>query len=368
MSDNWRRYYTIHAALKRLYPGEPHGNLARHLKTLALLICGIVGSRRTNLPAITGKCPRQVKEESQTKQFARWVANAHIDATLYFLPYAAALLDSLAHRALVLVMDSSTVGRDCLALMVSVLYHGRALPLAWVVVEGTAGHMAEATHSALLAQVQPLLPAGATVIFLGDGEFDGPGLQATLNGYGWQYVCRTAKSVILIEAGAEFSFRDVGPDRGQRISLPGVLFTRQGYGPVHAAAWWRKDCAEPIYLVSNLDLAAEIFYWYGRRFQIETFFSDQKSRGFHIHKSHLSDPARLARLLIAACLAYIWIVNLGARALQEGWIWTIHRTERCDLSLFQAGLRLLEYLLDQVKPIPVAFRMPELVGFQKSVR
>ena len=31
-------------------------------------------------------------------------------------------------------------------------------------------------------------------------------------------------------------------------------------------------------------------------------------RGFHIHKSHISDPQRLSRLLRAACLAYLWIV------------------------------------------------------------
>jgi hypothetical protein len=33
----------------------------------------------------------------------------------------------------------------------------------------------------------------------------------------------------------------------------------------------------------------------------EIFFSDQKSRGFHIPKSHISDPQRLSRLLIVAC-------------------------------------------------------------------
>lgn len=49
---------------------------------------------------------------------------------------------------------------------------------------------------------------------------------------------------------------------------------------------------------------------YSKRFRIETFFSDQKSRGFHLHKSHLSDPQRLSRLLIAAYLAYIWIIYL----------------------------------------------------------
>jgi hypothetical protein len=88
---------------------------------------------------------------------------------------------------------------------------------------------------------------------------------------------------------------------------------------------------------------------------IETFFADQKSRGFHLHKSHLADPTRLARLLMAACLAYIWIVYLGALCAQDGWVHVIHRGDRCDLSLFQLGLRLLEHLLNEDRAIPVAF-------------
>jgi hypothetical protein len=61
-----------------------------------------------------------------------------------------------------------------------------------------------------------------------------------------------------------------------------------------------------------MDAAEEACRYDQKRFRIETFFSDQKSRGFHIHKSHISDPQRLSRLLIAACLAYIWIVYLGS--------------------------------------------------------
>jgi len=96
---------------------------------------------------------------------------------------------------------------------------------------------------------------------------------------------------------------------------------------------------------------------YSKRFRIETFFSDQKSRGFHLHKSHLSDPQRLSRLLIAACLAYIWIVYLGSVCTQEGWVSIIHRRHRCDVSLFQLGLRLLEHFLNEELPIPVAFHI-----------
>ena len=58
---------------------------------------------------------------------------------------------------------------------------------------------------------------------------------------------------------------------------------------------------------------------------------------------------------MAACLASIWIVYLGALCEQDGWISIIHRGDRCDLSLFQLGLRLLEHLLNEDRMIPVAF-------------
>ena len=94
---------------------------------------------------------------------------------------------------------------------------------------------------------------------------------------------------------------------------------------------------------------------YAKRFRIEPFFSDQKSRGFHLHTSHLSEPMRLTRLLIAACLAYIWIIYRGALCEHDGWVSIIHRSDRYDLSLFQLGLRLLDYLLSEDYTIPVAF-------------
>ena len=63
---------------------------------------------------------------------------------------------------------------------------------------------------------------------------------------------------------------------------------------------------------------------------IETFFSDQKRRGFPLHKSPLSDQERLSRLLMAACLAYIWIVSRGAVCTKDGWRTVLHRGDRCD--------------------------------------
>ena len=72
--------------------------------------------------------------------------------------------------------------------------------------------------------------------------------------------------------------------------------------------------------------------------RLKTFFSDQKSRGFHIHKSHLSDPARLSRLLIAACLAYIWMIVQGLWVIENRKTELIDRKDRTDKSVFRLGL------------------------------
>jgi Transposase DDE domain len=259
----------------------------------------------------------------------------------------------------VLVMDGSGVGRGCCALMIHVIYKGRALPLAWVVRQCPKGHAPEALHIELVELVRELIPEGSTVVFLGDGEFDGTELQATLNEAGWFYACRTSKRTVATWEGLKFNLDLLGSSikPGMLIELKEVQFTRNAYGPVMVLCCWAKDEAEPLYLVSNLSSAEEAIQYYKKRFRIETFFSDQKSRGFNIQKSHIEDPQRLSRLLIASCLAYIWIVYLGSLCKSDGWQDVIHRRNRCDLSLFRLGLQLLEHFLNEGLPIPVQFHV-----------
>ena len=90
-----------------------------------------------------------------------------------------------------------------------------------------------------------------------------------------------------------------------------VMFTNKRYGPVNVMVYWEDGHVAPIYLVTNMESADDTIRYYSKRFRIETFFSDQKSRGFGIGKSHISDPVRLSRLMIAACLAYIWMIFMG---------------------------------------------------------
>ena len=359
MSDNLRQYRAIREALRQAYPGEPQGRCARHLTTLAALISGIVASKSTQLPKVAAKVPTGTKPESRVKRFARWLDNERILEEVYFLPYAEILLAHLALETLVLVMDGSVVGCGWVALMLHGLYKGRALPLAWRVRQGPKGHFPEDLHIALVELVRACLPEGTSVVFLGDGEFDGTTLQQTLNEAGWCYACRTAQSTVATWEGETFRLDALGAcsKPGTLIELKEVKITRDAYGPVMVLSCWAKGYQEPLYVVSNMEAAEEACRYYQKRFRIETFFSDQKSRGFHIHKSHISDPQRLSRLLIAACLAYIWIIYLGALCEKDGWQKIIHRKDRCDLSLFQLGLRTLEYFLNEDFSIPVVFHI-----------
>lgn len=130
MSDNHRRYSSIRSALSQMFIEKPKGYSAKQLNILAGLISGIVGSRRTNYPQIASKIPDRTKPESRVKRISRFINEVDENREIHQMPFAGLLLSNLSDRSLVLVMDGSEVGRGCLALMLSVLYRGRALPIA----------------------------------------------------------------------------------------------------------------------------------------------------------------------------------------------------------------------------------------------
>ena len=359
MSDTYRRYRAIKQGLMQFYQPHPSGHQECHLNTLVGLICGLAGSQRAHLSSIADHAPSHgADHESVITRFRRFLKNDKSTIKGWFLPVAKALLTNLAQQPLTLVIDGSVVGRGCVCLMLSVVYHGRALPLVWIVVKGKKGHFPQQTHCELLVLLQDLLPAGADVTVLGDGEFDGTEFQTAVRALKWKYVCRTASNLLMRVEGQTFTIGAMAPMRGELLGVRPAYVTAEQYGPVSVLALWEAVYEKPIYLVTNLlDLKAAIDL-YRKRAHIETFFSDQKSRGFHLHKSHVSEPSRLMRLLIASCLAYIWLVYLGVCALQDGWLKRVHRQDRCDLSLFQLGLRLLACCLKDDIPIPEGFLVP----------
>ncbi|MCB9137764.1 MAG: transposase [Caldilineaceae bacterium] len=358
MSDSRRTHRAIQAKLVQLQ-GFPSGRMMQRTTVLAAFVAGIVRSKSTQARKVAEQSGLSSKVESRIKQLERWYRNENVSYELEYLPYIEYLLTEFKDAPLVLAIDGSAIGRGCMALMINLIYENRAIPLVWTVFQRPKGHASVQEHIELLLQVFQVLSENQEVIFLGDGEFDGIELQQTIQAIdGWDYVCRTAISTIIHTEGEEFPVREIGISPGGHFSLHDVYMTHDAFGPVNLVGIWEIGYDQPLYLVTSLELADEAHYWYRRRASIETFFSDQKSRGFGLDKSHVSDPVRLFRILIAACLAYVWMIYLGVQAHRKDMVRVIHRTERCDLSLFQLGLSFLNHLLEESLPIDVGFRLP----------
>lgn len=332
--------------------GDEHlsGNALRRLNVLGAMVSGILLQGSSRLSDVGRANPEHKQQASKEKQYKRWLLSEHTSYQVHYLPYITALLENLSSQGdLVFSIDGSVAGQGCMVLMLSVIYQKRAIPVVWTVVKAKKGHLPEAMHQELLARLAETVPTHCRITILGDGEYDGCQWQADILSYGWDYVLRTSSAKLVGEQNGEMlPLKWLAPMAGSpTFMLTDVHFTQQGYGPLNVLVWHEGKYKEAIYLLTNLDFPPLVTQLYKKRFSIETFFSDQKSRGFHLQRSKLDDPQRLAKLLIATCLAYILCILAGVMCRRSRSLYSlVHRNDRCDLSLFSLGKRFIELLVD----------------------
>jgi hypothetical protein len=342
MTDRYQVYTKVLKTLKQMIKLHHPG----HVVTLAMMITGIVLSKKAQLSEMSNEVPVPAKDKSIEMRMRRWVKQEHLDEAWIYLPFAQQILHALAHLPLVVVMDASQVGRNCMVLMIGVVYKKRALPLVWLVYPGKKGHTSAERHIQVLEKLKALLPEGVEVILMGDAEYDTTAMLLWLQeNTSWKYVLRTSPQIYVHSSQGEHPIADMPLHKKSVVQYRQVGFTQAASLQVNLVGWWGSSYEHPIYLLSNLEDKYQTCRYYRRRFRIETFFSDQKSRGFHIHKSHLSDPARVSRLLLAACLAYIWMILQGLQVIARNLTAWIDRTERQDKSLFRLGMDWLRHCL-----------------------
>ena len=273
MTDRDKVYTKVKKTIKHMMKLDNQGQVV----TLAMMISGIVLSRNAQLSAMSSEIPTDTKEKSIEMRMRRWVKD-EIDVEAVYRPFARQILEALSHLPLVLVMDGSQAGRGCMVLMVGVLYQKRALPIAWLVYKGKKGHTSGKRHIEALKKVLPLLPAGSEVVLLGDAEYDtSEMIDWVEKNTVWQYVLRTSPQIYVENQ----PIREYPLGKGQVMHLHNVGFTQTAEVSLNVIGWWASRYDEPIFLVTNIQNAYQACRYYRRRYRIETFFSDQKSRGFH---------------------------------------------------------------------------------------
>lgn len=336
--------------MNRVYK-QLNGKANEHrVLTLTKMLYAIIHSGRSSLTRIGAQMPGVTDLESRIKQAKRWLDSKYSDYESFFLPHIKPLLAGMADKGpLLLAIDGSEVGHNCMALMISVVWGKRALPVCWLVRTGKKGHMPEQVHLDLLKQLAHLLPEDSQVVLLGDGEFDGCDLQAFCQSKGWKYALRTAKTSTITTAGGEnLAIGQLYPMAEHTYWLiEDIGFTKARYGPINCLVWHHPEHAEPIYLVSNLSWARDIMDYYQRRFSIETIFGDIKSRGFNIHKVRIENPERLNTLLMVVCIAFLLVIALATfQGKLQPYLSKFLRKERLQAySNFQIGLRAFQFFI-----------------------
>jgi hypothetical protein len=314
------------------------------VRNLAALISGMAASRAVGLSQIAAVLPGQAQLLSVVRRLDRFLENPAFTVRAWYEPVVRALLQARPERTLYLIIDSTQIGLDKQWLVVALAYRRRALPIAWDWVAYAKGHSSAKQQLALLGYVHTLIPAGRSVLLVGDAEFGSLPVLQTLAQWGWEYVFRQ-KGQVLVHPnglGAWQKFHTLAPHPGtSRWCYHWRLSSHQAHC-THLVAHWAPGARQPWLLVTNLTSLPRALHAYRRRMWIEELFGDVKGHGVHFDATHLRDPEKLSRLAFAVVLLYLGCVAFGTHTLRQQVCPTVDRHERRDLSLFQIGWRLIQ--------------------------
>ena len=354
-----RIFRKILQKLLSLYPKGLKGHALKRVKKLAGLITGMLRKKKCTMAAVGSGLPQHITAFSKEKACKNFLDNAWNDYETHYLPYIQQFLPLFIEHActgsfVYLVIDGSQMGNEHVALMISLVYKNRSIPLCWVVRKGPKGHFTNQMHLDLIEQVyQQLgkcLPADKEVRLLGDGEFDSIELQSFCREVGWDYALRTACNTVMYEQNDRFQPKNLFiPDGIDFLFIPNVDFTKERFKNVNFLYWHDPKYEEPIPIVSNLPEPEDIMIAYDRRYSIECLFKDLKSTSFQLHKTRLKSAMAISNLIMVAAFAFTLLIKLATRYENKEWRKFIHRIrpDRVVCSIFFFALELLDYFLDE---------------------
>jgi hypothetical protein len=357
MSDSLTLYDTLFAVIRKAQPHED----ARRLRTLVWVLVGLLVEKTISLPAIALAIVSPAKAASRIRRLRRFLANPHVCVRAYYDGLIRGALAEWAGQTLYLIVDTTTVAGRLVILRVSLVYRGRAVPLAWQVYERQCVSLPLKQYRGVLGHVRGLLPPGVTVVLLGDRGFRSQALMRWCRSphIGWHFRLRLKANQRITGAdGQTRLLRELGLKPGQKGCWHHVALGEERYGPIHLAmAWSQKEKAEPWYIASDEPTDDRTLGEYALRMEIEEELLDDKSGGFQLEATKLEDAESISRLLLVMSIAYLHVVSLGTFVVAHGLRTSVDGHWARGLSYFQIGWRWLRRSLYLDQPLLRLFRL-----------
>jgi hypothetical protein len=295
---------------------------------LALWSVGMVFARSCALTAVSLFVAQGLERKSNTvrQQLREFCYEAkakrggprqevHVESC--FAPLLAWVLSWWDGKQLALAMDATTLGQRFVVLVISVVYRGCAIPVAWTVLPATEKHAWRGEWLRMLRQVRAVVPRRFFVIVLADRGLYARWLFQRIVRVGWHPVLRiNTGGTFRRAASAHYQpLRELMPQPGTQWVGTGTVFQ----GPRRRLnctllARWDEGYTDPWLLLTDLTPSAGEACWYGLRAWIEQGFKIIKRGGWQWQRTRMSDPQRAARLWLAVAVATLWLLSVGGRA------------------------------------------------------
>ena len=240
-----------------------------------------------------------------------------IDVEQSFVPLLNWILSwwSSEEKSLVFAADASTLGQRFTILVISVVYRGCGIPVAWKIVRATEKGSWKPYWLELLEKLQDGLPSDCWVIVTTDRGLYAPWLYEAIQELGWHPFMRINSqgcyqsvskstwaplSALITEVGQSWSGR-VNCFKTNTLSCT-------------LLAQWDEGYADPWLIITDLNPQQAKICWYGMRSWIECLFKDMKRGGFGWHHTKMTDPKRAERLWLAIAVATLYLVSIGGQS------------------------------------------------------
>lgn len=338
MADNLQLYHKVLQKFCQWYENE---RITR-LRNLAFMVVGLVQGRGIHLSQIVAQWPGLAgKDLSLINRARRFLDNEQVAVRKYYEPIVDQLLAAFAGREVRLIMDCSKVGFHHRILTVSIAYKKRSLPLVWSVHRGRKGHVGYRHQLALLDYLLPRLPADTQVTLLADAGFESVHLLNWLRAEKWHFVIRQpGKNQVRWSGQPWIKLGDIPIQAGETRAIGWVYFTaKHDAGPFWLTIHWAVGEDEPWFLISDTQpkSAHQPVSLYRVRMWTEEMYGDMKGHGFDLEATHLDDADRIARLVLAVCIAFVWLITLGSWVVKRGLRHFVDVKSRRDKSYFRIG-------------------------------
>lgn len=354
MANNLLVYHKVLGQLCQWLPGE---RITR-LRNMALLLVGVQQSRGIHMSQIVNHWPGVVgKVPSLVNRLRRFLSNPAVEVRRWYEPLAQQLVARFRGQRLRLIIDCTKVGFNFRMLSISLAYKKRALPLVWSLHRGHKGHVGYVQQLELLTYVAGLLGNATEVWLLGDAGFESVHLLAWLRTQGWHFVLRQPGKNQVRWPGQDWVKLAALPLQPGETRIIGwvELTEKHVAGPFWLLLHWAKGEDEPWFLITDAPTQGQLVRLYAIRMWTEELYGDLKGHGFDLEATHLDDPDRIARLVLALCINFVWFITLGSWVVKRGFRHLVDVKSRRDKSYFRIGWDWIHRCLRLNLPVPLLF-------------